>query len=137
MGALAVALLVAAATGASFMKKPSSDISVLESDSLLKIAASVVVMVDTSKDELWAEDGSVAATYILLAAEQYGIGACWNQIRLRDGKRKSTSREICELLGVPPRFEVVCVVALGHPRSKLPPHRREDLDSSKIHMERF
>ena len=100
-------------------------------------AASVVVMVDTSKGELWAEDGSVAATYLLLAAEQYGIGACWNQIRLRDGKSKSASREICELLGVPPRFEVVSVVALGHPKKKLPPHNKEDLDFSKIHMERF
>ena len=100
-------------------------------------AASVVVMVDTSKGELWAEDGSVAATYILLAAEQYGIGACWNQIRLRDGKSKSASREICELLGAPPRFEVVCVVALGHPRSRLPPHRKEDIDFKRLHMENF
>jgi len=100
-------------------------------------AASVVVMVDTSKGELWPEDGSVAATYLLLAAEQYGIGACWNQIRLRDGQRKSASREICELLGVPERYEVVCVVALGHPKSRLPPHRKEDIDFARLHMGKF
>ncbi len=100
-------------------------------------AASVVVMVDTSKGELWPEDGSVAAAYLLLAAEQRGLGACWNQIRLRDGRRQSASREICELLGVPARYEVVCVVALGHPARRLPPRGKEDIDFSKVHMERF
>lgn len=105
--------------------------------SVRKSAASVVVMVDTSKGELWAEDGSVAATYLLLAAEHYGIGACWNQIRLRDGREKSASREICELLGVPSRYEVVCVVALGHPKTQLPPHSKENLDLKRLHFEHY
>ena len=103
--------------------------------SVRQSAASVVVMVDTSKGELWAEDGSVAATYLLLAAEHYGIGACWNQIRLRDGRKKSASREICELLGVPSRYEVVCVVALGYPKAKLPPHKKESLDKGRLHFD--
>ena len=105
--------------------------------SVRQSAASVVVMVDTSKGELWAEDGSVAATYLLLAAEHYGIGACWNQIRLRDGRKKSASREICELLGVPSRYEVVCVVALGYPKAKLPPHKKESLDKSRLHFNSY
>ena len=105
--------------------------------SVRQSTASVVVMVDTSKGELWAEDGSVAATYLLLAAEHYGIGACWNQIRLRDGRKKSASREICELLGVPSRYEVVCVVALGYPKAKLPPHKKESLDKCRLHFNSY
>ena len=105
--------------------------------SVRQSAASVVVMVDTSKGELWAEDGSVAATYLLLAAEHYGVGACWNQIRLRDGRKKSASREICELLGVPSRYEVVCVVALGYPKAKLPPHKKESLDKCRLHFNSY
>ena len=135
----------------SYGQNPVEFVVVQDRDKLAKLAdckrigapsvrasvASVVVMVDTSKGELWPEDGSVAATYLLLAAEQYGIGACWNQIRLRDGRRKSASREICELLEVPERYEVVCVVALGHPKSRLPPHRKEDIDFARLHMGKF
>ena len=77
-------------------------------------AADVVVMADTSKGELWVEDASVAAAYLLLGAEQYGSGACWNQIHLRDGQRRSASDEIRQLLDIPDRYEVLCVVALGH-----------------------
>lgn len=39
--------------------------------------------------ELWIEDAAVASTYILLAAEQFGVGACWIHIRNRQGQRKS------------------------------------------------
>ncbi|MBP5778750.1 MAG: nitroreductase family protein, partial [Campylobacter sp.] len=48
----------------------------------------VVVMVKTQNEraaEFWIEDGAVASAYILLAAEQYEIGACWVQIRNRTG----------------------------------------------------
>lgn len=144
-------LAIAMLAPSSYGQNPVEFVVVQDRDKLAKLAdckrigapsvrasaASVVVMVDTSKGELWPEDGSVAATYLLLAAEQYGIGACWNQIRLRDGQRKSASREICELLGVPERYEVVCVVALGHPKSRLPPHRKEDIDFARLHMGKF
>ena len=144
-------LAIAMLAPSSYGQNPVEFVVVQGRDKLAKLAdskrigapsvrasvASVVVMVDTSKGELWPEDGSVAATYLLLAAEQYGIGACWNQIRLRDGRRKSASREICELLEVPERYEVVCVVALGHPKSRLPPHRKEDIDFARLHMGKF
>lgn len=144
-------LAIAMLAPSSYGQNPVEFVVVQDRDKLAKLAdckrigapsvrasvASVVVMVDTSKGELWPEDGSVAATYLLLAAEQYGIGACWNQIRLRDGRRKSASREICELLEVPERYEVVCVVALGHPKSRLPPHRKEDIDFARLHMGKF
>lgn len=144
-------LAIAMLAPSSYGQNPVEFVVVQDRDKLAKLAdckrigapsvrasvASVVVMVDTSKGELWPEDGSVAATYLLLAAEQYGIGACWNQIRLRDGRRKSASREICELLEVPERYEVVCVVALGHPKSRLPPHRKEDIDLTRLHIEEF
>ena len=36
----------------------------------------IVPIIDTTNLELWKEDASVASTYILLAAEYFGIGAC-------------------------------------------------------------
>lgn len=102
--------------------------------SIAASAATVVVMADTSKGELWVEDASVAASYILLAAEHYGIGACWNQVRLRDGQRLSTSDEIKELLNVPSRFEVLCFIALGHKGEQKAPHTEKELDFGRIHF---
>ena len=100
-------------------------------------AAAVVVVVDTEKGELWVEDASVAAGYILLAAEHYGLGACWNQIRGRDGQRLSAEQEIRDILGIPSRYAVLCVIALGHKAEEKPPHTEKELDKGRIHFEIF
>ena len=55
---------------------------------IIGAGAVVVVMVNLDRGEFWIEDGSIASSYILLAAEQYNVGACWVHIRNRDGKRK-------------------------------------------------
>lgn len=73
----------------------------------------IVVMADTADCELWIEDVAVASTYILLAAEQFGVGACWIHIRNRQGQRKSADEEIRQILGVPDKYSVLNVVALG------------------------
>lgn len=93
----------------------------------------VVVVVDAADCELWIEDGSVASTYVLLAAEEAGVGACWNQIRNRDGKIKSSSDEIKELLGIPKQFEVVSVIALGIPAETVKPRTINDSLLKNVH----
>ena len=105
--------------------------------SVREAATAVVVMADTSKGELWVEDASVAAGYLLLAAEQYGIGACWNQIHLRDGQKHSASDEIRALLGIPDRYEVLCVVALGHKGEQKQPRSAEQMKKGRIHWGKY
>ena len=100
-------------------------------------AAAVVVMADTSKGELWVEDASVAAGSLLLGAEQYGIGACWNQIHLRDGQHHSASDEIRQLLDIPDRYEVLCIVALGHKGEQKPPHSGEEMKQGRIRYGKY
>lgn len=100
-------------------------------------AAAIAVIVDTTKGELWVEDSSVAAGYILLGAERYGLGACWNQIRDREGNRLSASKEIGEILGIPPVYEVLCVIALGHKGENKAPHTDDGLDMSRLHFDKF
>ncbi len=101
-------------------------------------SAAIVVIADTSKGELWVEDASVAAGYILLAAEECGIGACWNQIRDRAGQHLSASDEIKAILGIPSRYEVLCVVSLGHKAENKPPRtEREQNVQQRTHFERF
>lgn len=101
-----------------------------------RAAAAIVVIVDKG-GELWIEDASVASTYLLLAAEHYGIGACWNHIRDRQGIRLSSDEEIRQILGIPSRYTVLSIVALGHKKESKTPRSEADLDFGKVHKGNF
>ena len=95
----------------------------------------IVVMANVSNCELWIEDAAVASTYILLAAESFGIGACWIHMRNRAGQKKSADEEIRELLGVPKNFSVLNVVALGQKNEIKSP--RTEVFWKNVHYEKF
>ena len=144
-------LTVAALAPSSYGQNPVEFVVVEGREQLSKLAdckrigapsvrgagAAVVVMADTSKGELWVEDASVAAGYLLLGAEQYGIGACWNQIHLRDGQRRSASDEIRQLLDIPDRYEVLCVVALGHKNEQKSPRSGKQMKQGRIRYGKY
>lgn len=97
----------------------------------------IVVMADMADCEPWIEDAAVASTYILLAAEQFGVGACWIHMRNRQGQRKSADEEIRQILGVPDRFSVLNVVALGQKGEKKSPRTEKDLSWQNVHYGRY
>ena len=97
----------------------------------------IVVMVDTSSCELWIEDASVASAYILLAAEQFDIGACWIHIRNRSGQVKTADEEIRDLLNVPDNFRVLNCVALGEKKELKKGYLKDNLHQENIHKEFF
>ena len=95
---------VALTAPTSFGHKPVEYVVVRDRDTIREIGvckrmggsqingadAVVVVMVKTAdkrEAEFWIEDGAIASAYILLAVEQYGLGACWVHIRNRMGQR--------------------------------------------------
>ena len=136
---------------ASWGQAPVHQILVREPDMIRSIAAckamgagplahadaAIVVAADTQASELWIEDASVVSTYILLGAEELGVGACWIHIRNRAGQKKSASDEIRELMGIPERFEVLNVIALGDKGEQKPPLSENDLKRNRLHSERF
>ena len=97
----------------------------------------IVVMANTSGLELWIEDAAVASTYILLAAEQFDVGACWIHIRNRAGQRTTADEEIRRLLGAPENFSVLNVVVLGGKGEKKSARTEKDLPRENIHREKF
>lgn len=99
--------------------------------------AAIVVMTDRSNCELWIEDAAVASTYIILAAEQFGLGACWIHIRDRAGQRTTADEEIRQLIGAPNNFSVLNVVALGQKGEKKSARTEADLHLENIHREKF
>ncbi|MBR2586564.1 MAG: nitroreductase family protein [Thermoguttaceae bacterium] len=99
--------------------------------------AVIVVMAKLDRGEFWIEDAAIASSYILLAAEQYDLGACWVHIRRRTGKRKSSDEEIRERLGVPEGYAVLNLVALGGKGERKRGYTEADLDKSKVHFGKF
>ena len=102
-----------------------------------KKAVAIVVMANTSNLELWIKDAAVASTYILLAAEQFNVGACWIHIRNRAGQRTTADEEIRQLLGMPDNFSVLNVVALGSKAEHKSARTEKDLPRKNIHYETF
>ncbi|MBO1307318.1 nitroreductase family protein [Enterococcus sp. 669A] len=97
----------------------------------------IVVLVNKKNLELWIEDGAIASAYLLLAAEERGIGACWIHIRDRMGKRKSADEEIRDILGVPNNYTVLNCVALGQKKEHKAPRSESKLHLENIHYEQF
>jgi len=98
----------------------------------------IAVVADTSKYDLWVEDASIASAFILLEAENCGLGCCWVQMHLRgttDGK--SASENIRTILNLPESYEVLSVLAIGHKAESKPLHSDSELNRDKIHFEQF
>lgn len=83
------------------------------------------------------DDGAIASAYLLLAIEQYDLGACWVHIRNRKGKLKSSDEEIRQLLNIPDGYTVLNLVALGEKGEIKAPYTEKDLKFGNIHMEKF
>ena len=104
---------------------------------IIGASAVVVVMVKLDRGEFWIEDGAIASAYLLLAAEQYGLGACWVHIRNRMGQTKTSDEEIRELLGVPDGYAVLNLIALGGKGEQKPGYTESDFDMDKVHHEKY
>ena len=145
---------VALTAPTSFGHKPVEYVVVRDKDMIRKIGACkqmggsqingadavIVVMVKTAdkrQAELWIEDGAIASAYILLAVEQYGLGACWVHIRNRMGLRGTSDQEIRSLLGVPDGYSVLNLVAIGEKAETKKAYIDADLHTENVHYGKY
>ena len=94
----------------------------------------IVVLTDKRNLELWVEDASVASTYILLACEYYGVGACWIHMKDRKGHTKMAEEDIRDLLNIPDYYGILNAISLGVKKDNVY-HEEIKIDTSKIHYE--
>jgi nitroreductase len=93
--------------------------------------APACVCVFSQDTKYYLEDGAAASENILLAARALGLGSCWVA-----GDKKTYTKDIAELLGVPSEFKLVSLIAIGY---------TDDLDqkctkrprSEILHWEKF
>ena len=95
--------------------------------------AAIVPIIDQRNLELWVEDAAVASTYVLLAAEACGVGACWIHLKDRRGHTNMAEEDIRDLLGIPEYYGILNAVSLG--MKKKPDEAREL--KAKFHFGRF
>ncbi|MBQ7460930.1 MAG: nitroreductase family protein [Bacteroidaceae bacterium] len=108
------------------------------SDFLAGAPLAIVVLADPSKSDVWIEDASVAATHILLQAEDLGLGACWIQLRERYSADERSSEQIVKsLLGVPDGLRAVCIVAVGHKGMERKPQNEDRLKWEQVHIGQY
>ena len=105
------------------------------SDFLAGAPLAIVVLADPAISDVWIEDASVAATHILLQAEDLGLGACWIQVRNRRSADGRPTEEIVKsLLGIPEGRGVVCIIAVGHKGMERKPQNEDRLKWERVHI---
>ncbi|MBP3869819.1 MAG: nitroreductase family protein [Faecalicoccus sp.] len=138
---------IAAYAPSSWGGHPMEYIVIRDKDTLKKLAAckrmgagplaygdaAIVPIIRKDNLELWVEDASVASTFILLAAEYYGVGACWIHMKDRKGHTGMAEDDIRDLLHIPSNYGILNVVSLGMKKKE---------DSARdikpvVHMEKY
>lgn len=108
------------------------------SDFLAGAPLAIVVLADPRISDVWTEDASVAATNILLQAEDLGLGACWIQLRERqDAEGRPTEDIVKSLLAVPDEMRAVCMIAVGHKGMERKPQNEDRLKWERVHIGQY
>ena len=74
-------------------------------------SAYIVILGDTEVSRFWDYDAGIAAQSILLGAAEKGLGGCMIANIDRQGLRGA--------LKIPPRYEILLVLAVGKPKEKV------------------
>ena len=73
-------------------------------------------------------------SFMMLMAEEQGIGNCWVQIHLRsDADGNDAEQNVRKILSGPEKFRVVGILSLGIPAEKAEPYTIDEADMSKVH----
>lgn len=97
-----------------------------------------VVAADSEKTDIWPQDAAIVCTHLLLEAEYLDLGACWVHIHNRtDQVGRSSEEAVRSRLGIPEKYGVLALIAVGHKDERKPAYTDEQYDFSKVHEGKF
>lgn len=100
---------------------------------LAETPTAIVVAAKPEVSDVWIEDASVATTFLLLQAEDMGLGACWVQMRKRqDAEGRDAEENVRQILGLPQDLRILSIVAVGHKAMERKPQNEEKLLWEKV-----
>lgn len=85
---------------------------------LVKAPVMAAVCTDPDKTIRPEEDACIAATYLMLAAAQFGLGTCWIG--------GMNTKAVKDILAIPEQYYIACLTPIGFPRkidTQLPQRR--------------
>lgn len=98
----------------------------------------IIVMADQNLSDTWIEDTSISSTFIMLAAQEMGLGSCWIQIRNRMHSEDKTAEEyIREILNIPAHIKILSMIALGYPDEEKRPKEKDKLLYERVFYHSF
>lgn len=97
----------------------------------------MVVIADAALSDVWVEDASIVATYLTLEAEHLGLGLNWIQMRNRTSGSEPSEVAIRNALGIPEKYGVLAVMAIGNKNEEKPGYGEDRLNMAKVHTDKF
>jgi nitroreductase len=98
----------------------------------------IVVIANPEASDVWVEDASIASVVIQLAAQSVELSSCWIQVRERLHSSAIKAEDyIKSVLGVPKKYSVECIVAIGYPGEEKGVYGDDELPYDKIHTNGF
>ena len=98
----------------------------------------IVIIADPEVCDVWIEDSSIASILIQMSAQSLGLGSCWIQVRERFYSEEVTAEDyIKKILGIPERFKVESMIAIGYPGEEKKGHDESGLMIEKLHWNRY
>lgn len=97
-------------------------------------ADTIIAVIGHEEDSAeWVEDCAIVAEHIWLEATKQGLGSCWIQIR----NQGNAEKDVKEILNIPDKHRVLCLMPIGVPAKKLPEHDEAAIDRKKFKMEKY
>ncbi len=90
-----------------------------------------IVVCAEPENEHWVADCSAATENILVTAVELGLGSVWLGVH----PRSERAQAVREVLGIPPRHNILCLISLGHPAEEKEP--RTQYREDRVHRERW
>ena len=105
---------------------------------LAEAPLAVAVTAHPMASDTWVEDLSIATILMQLQAADLGLGSVWIQMRDREDSDGTPATYHCaRLLGLPEGYEVLDVLAIGHPAEERRPYDTDRLMWERVHIETF
>ena len=101
-------------------------------------AAAILVLAEEAKSDVWVEDASIAATLMMIEANDLGLGCCWVQVRNRQKDEQTTTENyLRSFLHFPENLKAECMIALGYKAEEKKPFDDEHILKDRVHFNDF
>lgn len=105
---------------------------------LKKAPLVIVVLGDTTANDCWIEDSSIAALSMQYQAEDLGLGSCWAQMRGRGLSDGTSADEVIRgILDIPENFSALCIIGFGHKKEERKLQAEDALKWENVHINKF